>query len=486
VLKGLGLGVGVATLFSLPPLLSTRRVSPARVFRRDAEPIPARRRMHVAVAAIVTGGVWLTATLQADSISLGSGFTATFLAATGLLTLVAYLMARGASRLPARITSIWLRHGLGALGRPGAGTIGAVVALGLGVLVVLAILQVDAGLSQELETALPRDAPSVFLIDIQTHQWEDVEQLLRSEQASRIDSVPVISARLTAVGANTIETLLENAGEERSKRWALTREQRLTYLEVLPEDNEIIAGSLWAKDGVDEVSIEEDFARDLDVAVGDSLGFDIQGVPLELEVTSIRKVDWETFGINFFLVVEPGVLDDAPQFRLAATRLPVEREQTLQNELAAGFPNVTMIKIREVLDKIRRALDRLGLAVRFLGGFTMVAGLIILAGAISAGTVRRGREVAVLKTLGVTRAGVVAIFSIEYALIGLAAGLIGTFGSCLLSWAVLTQAMEVTWRWQADVLVAGPMVCMALSVVAGVSVSWGALRRRPVEALRHG
>ena len=179
------------------------------------------------------------------------------------------------------------------------------------------------------------------------------------------------------------------------------------------------------------------------------------------------------------------MLDEAPQFRLAAARLPIEREQSLQNRLAAGFPNVTMLRIREVLEKVRTALARLGVGVRFLGGFTMIAGLIILAGAVSAGTVRRGREVAVLKTLGVTRMGVVAIFSIEYALIGLAAGLIGTLGSCLLAWAALTQAMEVTWRWQPVYLLTGPAICMALSVVAGIAVSWGALTRRPIEALRH-
>jgi len=487
VLKGLGLGVGVATLFSLPPLLSTRRVSPARVFRRDAEPLPSRRRIRVALALLLTLGVWLTATLQANSFTLGAGFTATLLAATGLLTLAAYLMARWACRLPKRVTSIWLRHGLGALGRPGAGTIGAVVSLGLGVLVVLTITQVEAGLSEELETALPTDAPSAFLIDIQTHQWDGVQALLEAEQATRIDSVPVISARLTTVGGESIETLLEAAGEDRGKRWSLTREQRLTYLAELPDDNEIIEGSLWSQADTAEVSIEEGFASDLGVGLGDTLGFSIQGVPLELEVSSIRRVDWETFGINFFLVVEPGVLDDAPQIRLAATRLPAGREQALQNQLAASFPNVTMLKIREVLDKIRTALGRLGLGVRFLGGFTVIAGLIILAGSISAGTVRRGREVAVLKTIGVTRLGVVAIFSIEYALIGLVAGLIGSIGSCVLAWAALTQAMEVGWRWQQPLyLAAGPAICATLSVVAGLAVSWRALERRPVEALRHG
>lgn len=362
---------------------------------------------------------------------------------------------------------------------------GAIVALGLGVLVVLGITLVEAGLSEELETALPTDAPSAFLIDIQPQQWEGVLSLLEEEGAERIDSVPVVSARLAAIAGESIEDLLEEAGEDRGRRWALTREQRLTYLKELPEDNEIIEGELWGDPDLDEVSVEQDFARDMGVEIGETLAFNIQGVPLELTVTSIRTVDWDTFGINFFLVVEPGVLDEAPQVRLAATRLPEASEQPVQDRLAASFPNVTLFKIREVLDKIRAALERLGLGVRFLGGFTMVAGIIILAGAISATTARRGREVAVLKTLGLTRLGVIGLFSVEYGLIGLVAGCIGSLGAYALSWAVLTQVMEVSWSWRPEYLIVTPILCVLLSIAAGLMVSWSALQNRPVEALRN-
>ena len=485
VLKGLFLGVGVATLFSLPALLSTRRISPARVFRRDAEPLPARRRVRVVLVVVVAIGVWLTATVQADSALLGAQFAATLAGATGLLVLASWLLTKAAHRWPWQSAKIWLRHGLGALGRPGAGTIGAIVALGLGVLVVLGITLVQAALSEELETALPTDAPTAFLIDIQPDQWDRVRRVLEAENAARIDSVPVISARLAAVAGRSVEELLEEAGEDRNRRWALTREQRLTYLAELPADNEVVEGELWSDPQLAEISVEEEFARDLGLELGDTMGFNVQGVPVELTVTSLRTVDWESFGINFFIVAEPGALDGAPQSRLAATKLPVDREAAVQDRLAAEFPNVTFFKIREVLEKISHALERLGVGVRFLGGFTMVAGLIILAGAISAGTVRRGREVAVLKTLGMTRFGVVAVFAVEYGLIGLVAGVIGTLGSCALAWAVLTQVMEVSWSWRPSYLVASPLLCALLSIVAGLAVSWGALRRRPVEALRN-
>lgn len=485
VARGLLLGIAVAALFSLPTLLATRRIPPARVLRRDAEPLPARRRVGVALVVVLATGIWAAAALQADSARLGAWFTGMLLVVTGLLALAAWLLARAARRWPRRRAAVWVRHGLGALGRPGAGTIGAIVALGLGVVVVLGISLVEMGLSEELETALPTDAPTAFLIDIQPHQYEGVRELLVDEGADRIDSVPVVSARLEAIDGRPLERLLEEAGDDRSRRWALTREQRLTYLEELPEGNEVVAGELWAEPHLDEVSLEEEYARDLGVGLGAELALDIQGVPADLTVTSLRSVDWETFGINFFVIVEPGVLDEAPHFRIASTRVPAGAETPLQDRLAASYPNVTMIKIRQVLTTIRNALARLGVGVRFLGGFTMVAGLVILAGAISAGTVRRGREVALLKTLGVTRWGVVAIFAVEYALIGVVAGTIGTAGSVALSWAVLTRVMEVSWSLRPAWVVAAPLACALLAVATGLAVSSGPLRHRPSDVLRN-
>src|SRR5262249_31425483 len=178
---------------------------------------------------------------------------------------------------------------------------------------------------------------------------------------------------------------------DRDRRWMLTREQRLTYLKQLPADNTIVAGALWSDPNHPEVSVEQSFAEELKLHLGSVLRFDVEGVPLDLTVTSIRKVNWRTFGINFSLVVEPGVLDQAPQLRFAAAHLPPGGEQRVQDLLAASYPNVTLLRLRELLDKIGKVLNRIALGVRFLGGFTVLAGIAILAGAISAGAARRRR-----------------------------------------------------------------------------------------------
>ena len=521
-LRGLGLGLGVALLFGLPPLAAVRRVPPARVLRRDAQPLPVARWAVGLTAAVLALGVVGMAALQSGSLDLGLRFAGGLAVAALLLAGAARWLVKAvggltrASRrlLPGR-RGLWLRHGLAAVARPGSGTLSAIVALGLGTLVVLAMGLVERRLSAELDADLPAGAPSVFLVDVQPDQWPAVRRLLEAEGGEDVDSVPVVMARLRAIEGAGVDELVEPAARDRAaerrregrrpggggergesgddedegeengdRRWAMTREQRLTYMERLPEDNVVVAGELWSDPERPEVSIEEDFADDLGVGLGDRLTFDVQGVPIDLWVTSVRTVDWGTFGINFFLVVEPGVLDEAPQQRLAVARVPRGREQALQDRLAAGFPNVTVLRLREILDKIVAVLDRIGLAVGFLGGFTVLAGVAILAGAVSAAAARRGREVALLKTLGFTRAGVAAVFAVEQAAIGLVAGAIGAAGGTVLAWAVLTRGMEIGWRLDPLPVALALAGTALLTAAAGVAASARALARRPIAVLR--
>lgn len=486
--RGLGLGLGVALLFCLPPLAGVRRVPPLRVLRRDAEPLPPSRWAQSLAGAALLAGVFATAWIQSGSARLGAEFAGGLAAAVAVLAASARAVALAAGRVPERLVAgrVALRHGLGALGRPAAGTLGAVVGLGLGVVLVTTLSLVERALHRELGGDLPRAAPTAFLLDVQPDQWAGVRSILRAEGATDVDSVPVVMARLRAVDGRDVAALAQEGGEgERGRRgWVLTREQRLTYLDRLPPGNEIVAGRLWSDPRRPEVSVEAEFAEDLGVRPGSTLTFDVQGVPLELAVTSLRRVEWRTFGINFFLVVEPGVLEGAPQFRLASARLPPGRDQPAQDRLAAAYPNVSVLQVRDLLDKVLGVLDRVALGVRVLGGFTVAAGVAILAGAVAAGSARRGREVALLKTLGMTRWGVVGCLALEHALVGAVAGGIGAAGAGAASWAILTRGLEVTWRFEPWPYLAAVALATALSTAAGVAASGRALRRRPAEVLR--
>jgi putative ABC transport system permease protein len=430
--------------------------------------------------------VLVTATVQSRSLERGAVFTAGVLVAAGLLALAGRAVAALARRAPRERLPLALRHGIAALGRPQAGTQGGILALGLGALVVLALFLVQDGLARELSTGMPEDAPTVFTIDVQPDQWPGVQEVFRAHDATHVDSTPVVVARLAAIDGRPVDEILRerSEGDGRGSRWVLTREQRLTYRAELPDDNRIVAGGLWSDPGRAEVSLEEDYANDLDVTVGQTLTFDVQGVLIELLVSSLRTVEWKTFGINFFLIDEPGVLEEAPQFRIAAARVAPASEQPLQDELVARFPNVTLLRVREVLEKIVSVLDTIGLAVRILGGFTVVAGVVILAGAVSAGSVRREREVALLETLGMTRGQVVRMLATEYALSGLVAGAIGAVGGAALAWGVLEQWMELDFEPRAAPLLAAVAATVVLSVVAGIAASARALSVRPVAILR--
>jgi len=482
--RGVALGVPVAVLLALPALTAVLRVPPLRVLRREAEPLPPDRRITAAVAVAVAGGAWTAAAVQAGSWLVGAAFVGGL---AGLITAAA-LAARGLARLaaawPDRFRRYWLRHGLAAVARPAADTVGAVVALAVGAAAVTAMHVVESHLSRQLLSELPADAPSTFLLDIQPNQWPPLQELLARKGVERVDSRPLVTARLLTVDGRGVRELAED-GQEGRRGWALTREQRLTYGPDLPPDNRVVAGRLWpAAGGVPEVSVEKEFAAELGAGVGSRLTFDLQGVPVELTVGSIRTVEWRSFGINFFLHVAPGILEQAPQQRLAVLFLPPDREQPVQDAIVAGFSNVTVIQIREVLERVAAVLGKAADGVRFLGWFTVLAGVAILGGAVSAGEARRGREVAVLKTLGMTRGGVVAVFAVEYALLGAVAGVIGAAGGSVLAFLVVTQIMDLPWTAP---LVTSASVITGLSllaVVAGTMASLRALARRPAAVLR--
>lgn len=487
--RGLLLGVGVSLLFSIPPLATVYHVPPIRVLRRGAEPLPPSRMSLMATASALVVGLVAIAAWQAGSLGLALAFTGGLVLLTAILGGAALLLMRLSAR-PRRRSRLWLRQGLANLSRPGAGSLAAIIALGLGVLVVLTMLLVERHLGNQLDRDVPDDAPTAFLVDIQPDQWPRVRAQLEAAGSHKIDSVPVVMARISAIDGDGAEAIRERRAQNKERYdddddgWALRREQRLTYLDELPADNVVLEGTLWGDPERAELSVEKEFADQLGLRLGSVVSFDIQGVPLDLTVTSLRSVDWTTFGINFFWVVEPGVLDDAPQFRIAAASLPPGEEQALQDQLAFDHPNVTLIRIRDVLDRLAAILHRLALGVRLLGILTVLAGLAILVAAISVESLRRGLEVALLKTLGMTRGQVIASFATEYALLGLVAGILGGAGGTVLAWWVLTRDMEVAWRFEPTILLLAVAGAALLTVLAGLAASLSALRRPPIDVLR--
>ena len=487
-LRGVALGIGVSTAFSAPALLVVLRAPPVRVLRRGAEPLPGSWLANALSLIVVAAGVAGSAALQAGSLWLALRFLGAVGAAVGGLMLAALALSSLARFLAPRCRASWLRYGVAALARPESGTLAASVALGMGLMVLLAMFVVQGHLHDELAAGLPEDAPSAFLLNVPQDGWEELAELLGREGARRVQSAPVVMARFTAIDG---VPMAERANE--GARWALRRQLRLSYLDELPSDNAILeaAGPAtlaapWVDPGVLEASIEQDFAEAIGVGVGSTITLDVGGREARIAVTSLRRVDWEGFGINFFLVVEPAAVDWAPQTRLAAAWMPAEREQGIQDAVYRAHPGIAVVRIRELLRNVVDLVGDLQVGVRVLGSFTVAAALLTLAGAVAAGSLRRGREAALLKTIGATRFDVLRAFAAEYALLGLSAAVVAAVLGLSASWWLVVRELEIEWSFRPLAVLAALSAGSLLALGTGLLASAGALRRPPIDSLREG
>jgi putative ABC transport system permease protein len=248
-----------------------------------------------------------------------------------------------------------------------------------------------------------------------------------------------------------------------------------------------VAGRWWtAAEAAREplISVEEEIAHELGVGLGNTLTFDVQGVPVTARITSLRHVDWRSLSSNFFVIFSPGALEGAPTTFIATVRARTDREEPLQSAVVAAFPNVTAIPVREVLERVTAMLDQIALAVRLMAAFSVAAGLIVMAGALAITRKQRLYQSVILKALGATRGFVSRVFAVEYALLGAAAGLAGGALAAALAWAVLRWVFDVPWRWAPGTLAAGVLAATGLALLVGVLGTRRLLGRRPLGVLR--
>jgi putative ABC transport system permease protein len=293
----------------------------------------------------------------------------------------------------------------------------------------------------------------------------------------------VVRSRLAAVKGLPVE---QDRGR-RDEQWQLTRQYVLTWAAAPPGDNVVVAGRWWTAEEARReplISVEEEIAKSLGVGVGDRLTFDVLGVPVTARIQSLRRVDWRTFAANFFVIFSPGALDGAPATYIATARVSPGDETRVQSAVTGAFPNVTAIPVREVLERVNGLLDQLVFAVRVVAAVTLLASLVVVAGALAVTRAERLYQSVLLKAVGATRGAIARMFAVEYALLGVAAGLAGTVLAAVLAAGVGRYVLEVPWAWQPVTLAAG----VALSAVAAVGVgflgSFRLLGRAPLAVLR--
>ncbi len=512
LLKGLALGMLSTLLFTLWPLLTIREVKPARIFRRDVAPsgsiLSSGRtrwwnswrtldRIKLLVAIGIGLGLAFLSIWQAGSWKVGLLFILAFAAAVCLLGAAASASLMAARKWP-RPEALALRQAVGNVTRPGSQVVSMTIAIGIGVMVVTTVSLVEQSLLAQVGESRPTDAPTFFFIDIQPDQAEGMVNLLRQRSGDPHPQLtPLVRSRLSAVKDEpvTFEPMSEEEErraktaqkEERRRKWFLTREYVLTFLQDLPKDNKVIRGEWWKPGQVLSeplISIEEDAARQLGVTVGDTVELDIQGVPITGEISSIRSVEWGNMSTNFFMIFSPGTLEGAPHTYVATVRVAPSDEVPLQQAVVAAFPNVTAINIGDVLDSFARVLDRLSLAIRAVALFCVLAGGLVMAAALAATRYRRLYESVILKALGATRGVIARSFALEYAMLGALGGFLGIALASALSWAVLETVFDLSWSLQPIVLALGFVATVFLTLLVGFLSTYRILGHPPLTVLR--
>lgn len=510
--KGLVLGILSTLLFTLWPLLTIRDIKPARIFRREVAPLTSHRDPKAsrrwmfwkeidrtkAITSIGIGlGLALLSIWQANSWKVGLLFILAFAGAVLLLGVSTRLIL-GALKTSPHPEPLLFRQALGNVVRPGNQVVSITIAIGIGVMVVTTVSLVERSLLAQVSENRPTDSPAFFFIDIQPDQAEGMVALLRQRSSDPHPRLtPLVRSRLSAVKEEPVKVEpiseeeeqkeKEAQREERRRKWYLTREYVLTFLQDLPKDNKIVQGEWWKPGQIFPkplISIEEGAAKQLGLTVGDTLELDIQGTPITGEISSIRQVEWGNFSTNFYMIFSPGSLDAAPHTYVATVHVAPSEEVLLQQAVVASFPNVTAINIGDVLDSFSRVLDRLSLAIRAVALFCVLSGGLVMAAALAATRYRRLYESVILKALGATRGMIARSFAVEYALLGALGGLLGCGLASALSWAVLKTVFDLSWSLQPIVLAIGFVTTITLTMLVGFLSTYRILGQPPLSVLR--
>jgi putative ABC transport system permease protein len=476
----IGMLVGLITLaaFTVPPLMHLRRVPTLRVLRRDmgALPGPSRAAYLVGVAALAMITVW-----QADNLRLGlmvlGGSAATII----VLALTAAAVMTLLKRLGRRASGVW-RFGIANLTRRSQGSVVQVVAFGVGMLALLLLGVVRVDLLADWQASLPPQAPNRFVINIQPEQVKALTAFFKANNFTGTDLFPMVRGRLTAINAKPVSP--DNYQDQRAKR-LVEREFNLSWAKTLQSDNSIVAGRWWTNTDAAQplLSVEEGIAKTLGIAVGDTLSYQIGGEMFSARVTNLRKVAWDSFHVNFFVIASPGSLAGFPTSYITSFYLPVGKEAFL-GRMVQRFPNLTVIDVAAIMSQVRQVIERVTLALEYVFAFTVLAGLMVLYAAIQSSLDERLLEGAVLRTLGAGRRQLLGGMAVEFAGIGLIAGLIAASGAAAADYILAEHLFHFSyhlnvalWWWGGG----GGALSVA---VAGL---WGTrfiLRRPPWQTLR--
>ncbi len=483
LLLALAFGLLSAVAFAVPPLSRARTVPPASLFRDVVSPAKAEgQNLYRAIsagAALLIAGLTLAV---APSPVFAAEFLVGAAVALGLLRLLAEGLRRAIGALP-RSRSPLLRLALSNLTRPGAATGGVVTALGLGLTLLATVTLLRATIDAQVAAALPARAPSFFFVDIQPDEAGKFDQTVTGfSTASDYKRTPMIRGRITAL--NGVPSAQAKVAPD--AKWALNGDRGITYAATPPPGTVITDGKWWTPDyrGPTLISLDQAIAHGTGLKIGDSMTLNVLGRSFEGRIASLRKVDFTTGGQNFVLVLSPGLIDKAPHAFLATVRVAPEQENAMYMAVTNRFPNISTVRVKDAIQQVQDLLAAVAKGVSAASLVTILAGLLVLAGAIAAGNRARVYDATILKVLGATRLRIASVYLIEYGVLGVATGAIALVAGTLAAWVIAVSVLDVPFAFDAQAVLVTVAGGGAATLVFGLLGALGALGSRPARRLR--
>jgi putative ABC transport system permease protein len=477
-------GMLSAAAFAIPPLARAREIAPAGLFRDIVAPATKHGRLPYLLAAALAG---LLIVALALAVSPSLSFSLWFIACAGggliALALAAALLRWLLRQLPhARAPAA--RLALANITRPGSPSAAVITALGLGLSLLAAVTILDRTISAEVRESLPGTAPTFYFVDIQPSDAAIFDgTIARFASAQDYRRTPMIRGRIAALKG----VPAARAKVASDSRWALNGDRGITYAATPPKDTDIAVGRWWSANyrGPTLISFDSDLARGMGLKIGDSMTINVLGREIEGRIANLRNVDFSTGRQNFVLILSPGIIDHAPHSFLATVRIPPRDEEAMYRTVTDRFPSVSTVRVKDVIAQLNTFLSQLSLAVRAASLVAILAGLLVLAGAIAAGLRTRLYDSTVMKVVGATRAQIALAYGFEYALLGALCGLLALGAGVAAATLITRRVFEV-----APVLDRGAVLMTvgggaALTLAFGLVLTWTALSAKPAAQLRN-
>jgi putative ABC transport system permease protein len=493
VLAGLGTGLLTTLLFCLPPLLDVRAVRPVLVLRRLVEQVTPgfrawllrwwARRLQLALSVLVVFALGGIAWALSDSVKVGGWFALLFAIALVVLLILAAVALRALrfalNRVRLQLPSS-VRHGLANLYRPGNQSAAVLASLGTGVMLILAVYLMQGSLLRDIrETASPK-LPNVFLIDINSDEVDGIRTFFQHQPGvtQPLDLLPVVSGRFVSLNGQTLDQLKDQHFPRR-----MLESAELSWADAPPAGDKVTQGKWWNNASANEMAIGEGVAKRLKLSLGSSVQLEVGDRVLPLKVTAIYRADGEHPAARVSFLLASGLLKNESATWYGGAHVEMKQIPLMERALFTAYPTVTVINIADVLSRIETVVDQITFVVRFLAGFSILAGLMILASSIASSRFRRMREAVVLKTLGATRMRIVRIFSVEFSVLGLLAGSVGVVFANILT-RVLLHRLEVAFHVDWNATLFSLVGTAVLATLTGWIASYRILGLRPLEVLR--